>query len=287
MNLSPEEAQLFYKLHMSLLVYANRHLAIRPRVATIEEFLNTSLEQKVKLRDALYDHPELIDRFVAENPEGFTAEELAEIQSWAGLIRGHFFIVRHLKRFTVFVTAEPPYRAYGVLGLSSDLAEAAPDFALPVYVRAVLLPFRKRIVYDGFLEPAAITFGAGYRASINDAYRTAREREGIIETLDPMALSARTEQAATKRAQKEARGQEAVETALPVVSRIVEEAAGLKGFALPLQTRAIGLIRAAATLAQVALTDPNDPDELFHQIRRTRSALSQFENALDRHLTRE
>jgi hypothetical protein len=37
MNLSTEDTKLFYKLHWSLLAYANQHLKTMPPVASFEE----------------------------------------------------------------------------------------------------------------------------------------------------------------------------------------------------------------------------------------------------------
>ena len=61
---------------------------------------------------------------------------------------------------------------------------------LPVYVQAVLLPFENQIIYDGLLQSYAVVFGPGIRARLNEEYRNAREREGVITTLGPINLLA-------------------------------------------------------------------------------------------------
>lgn len=56
---------------------------------------------------------------------------------------------------------------------------------LPILVEAVLLPFRDQIVFDGILKPYRIIFGGGIRSNLNDVYRDAKERFGIITSLVP------------------------------------------------------------------------------------------------------
>lgn len=110
--------------------------------------------------------------------------DLALVASWEFRLAGTFFIVRYTKQYTVFLTETTPNRAYGVLGLASPLEEVAGP-VLPVFVQAVLLPFENRIIYDSLLAPYAISFGPGIRRSLQQAYRDAREREGIVTSLLP------------------------------------------------------------------------------------------------------
>jgi hypothetical protein len=56
---------------------------------------------------------------------------------------------------------------------------------LPVYVKTVLLPFKGKIIYDGFLEGYNILFGQGISGSMSDTYRAAKQQGKIIESLDP------------------------------------------------------------------------------------------------------
>jgi hypothetical protein len=113
-------------------------------------------------------------------------EDLALVASWQYRVEGNFFIVRHLKKYTVFLTERSPSHAYGVLGLVSTIEEIVGP-TVPIYVKAVLLPFEDQIIYDSLLEPYSIYFGAGIRGDLNETYRNVQEREGIITTLQPKA----------------------------------------------------------------------------------------------------
>ncbi len=71
MNISNEEAQLFFKLYFALLAFANRELNVVPDVSKADDIRKTEIERTQKIREALFKHPQLLDRFADENPEGF------------------------------------------------------------------------------------------------------------------------------------------------------------------------------------------------------------------------
>src|SRR5947209_8651830 len=106
------------------------------------------------------------------------------VASWKYRVEGKFFIVRHLKKYSVFLSEQPAAHAYGVLGLVSPIEDVV-RFPLPVYAHAVLLSIEGQITYDSLLEPYSISFGPGIRSGLNDAYRNTQEREGVITTLEP------------------------------------------------------------------------------------------------------
>src|SRR5271166_1976170 len=50
-------------------------------------------------------------------------------------------------------------------------------------VKTTLLPFQGRIVYDGLVTGYNMTFGSGVRRRLNDSYKEAKERFGIVTSL--------------------------------------------------------------------------------------------------------
>jgi hypothetical protein len=57
---------------------------------------------------------------------------------------------------------------------------------LPVLTETVLLPFKDMIVYDGLLTSYNISFGGGIRRSLNESFKEAKARYGIVTSL-PMS----------------------------------------------------------------------------------------------------
>ena len=125
MNLHPDDGRLFYKLFSALLGYVNEKLKIVPEQFSLEsEYTSLSPQARGKVRDALYEHRELIDQFIAENPAGLSQEEVEIVASWKHALVGKFYIFRYLTKHTIFLNvSNKPYKAYGVLGLADPIEE--------------------------------------------------------------------------------------------------------------------------------------------------------------------
>ena len=188
MNVHPDDGRLFYKLFSALLGYVNRKLnVVSEQFSNENEYTSLSPQTRGKVRDALYSNRELIDQFVAENPAGLSPEELEIVASWKHALVGRFYILRYLKKYTIFLSAaDKPYKAYGVLGLADPMEEVVGR-PLPVLCNAVLLPLKQQIIYDGLIAPYSIFFGGGVRRNLNEDYNRAKEEFGIITSLGDQA----------------------------------------------------------------------------------------------------
>lgn len=189
MLLTPQDVELFFRLHRTLMFFVNQRLkVISDDLASPEEFAALSPEVRLKVRDALLDHTDLIQSFVDENPAHLTDDELAIVRSWRHLIAGKFYLFRELKKYTVFLSTNKEPIAYGVLALSQPFEELVGPY-LPVLTQTVLLPFKDMIVYDGLLNAYRISFGPGIRRSLNESFKEAKARHGIVTSLPISARS--------------------------------------------------------------------------------------------------
>jgi hypothetical protein len=189
MQLPPEQTARFYRIWLALLHYVNEQLHLVPAFSATEQEAPLPLADEMQLRNALWANDALREGFLTINPAGLEVSDLTVVASWQYRRAGSFYLVRSLKKYTVFLSEEEPQHAYGVLGLSNPIEEMV-RFPLPVYVQAVLLPFEDQIIYDGLLQSYAVVFGPGIRARLNQEYRNAQEREGIITALGPASLPA-------------------------------------------------------------------------------------------------
>ncbi len=161
----------------------NRRLGIVGEGFTVpEQFGGMPPDQRIKLRDALVANPDQLDAFVSENPFNLPDDELEIVRSWNDLVAGQFYVYRILKKYTVFLTADEPVLAYGVLSLRDSFEDLIGP-RLPHLCRTVLLPFKGRIVYDGLLAGYNVTFGSGIRRRLKQSYDEAKGRWGIITSL--------------------------------------------------------------------------------------------------------
>ncbi len=184
MLLTPEDAELFYRLQRTFLHYIGQRLQLLPDASGAGDFERLPAAEIAKVRDVFTAQPELLDGFIAENPTALDASELAIVGSWRHFVKGEFFLFRQLKRHMVFLSTDEPAVAYGVTALTDPFAGLIGP-RLPVMVQAVLLPFKDRIVYDGLLASYNVTFGGGIKRRLTDSYREAKARQGVITTLPP------------------------------------------------------------------------------------------------------
>lgn len=197
MQLPPEQTARFYRMWLALLHYVNEQQHLVPAFPAPEERNGLlPLSDEMHLRNALWADDTLRERFISANPAGLSSADLAVVASWRYRRAGSFYIVRTLKKYTVFLSEDDPPRAYGVLGLSTPIEELARH-PLPVLAQTVLLPFEGRIIYDGLLQWYAVVFGPGIRARLNTEYRNAQEREGVITMLEPADFPADPQQGRT------------------------------------------------------------------------------------------
>src|SRR5262245_46326889 len=186
MLLAPQDVELFFKLHRALMFFVNQRLQVLPDdVASPDAFSSLSPQVRLKVRDAFLKHTDLIQQFVDENPARLSDDELAIVRSWQHLVHGKFYVFRELKKYTVFLSTASPPVAYGVLALSQPFEDLIGPY-LPVLTQTVLLPFKGVIVYDGLMGSYNISFGPGIRRNLNEDFKQAKARHGIVASL-PMS----------------------------------------------------------------------------------------------------
>ena len=188
MLLPPHELELFFKLHRAVMFFVNQRLKVIPdKLANADAFAALSPQVRLKVRDALNANLDLIETFTAENPAHLSDDELDIVRSWRHLVTGKFYVFRELKKYTVFLSTTSPAIAYGVLALSQPFEDLIGPY-LPVMVQTVLLPFKGMIVYDGLLAclGVSLSFGPGIRRMLNESFKEAKLRHGIVSSL-PMS----------------------------------------------------------------------------------------------------
>ncbi len=182
MLLPEEESPIFISLYSSLIGFAAGRLCGVAGIIDAETFLRASNNDRAKARDKLLGNITLIDDFVDENPYQFPEKELSNVLKFKHFISDKFFIERDLKDYTIFLNDEDPPKAYGILSLTDEIIEMVP-YPLPVFVSAVLLPWKGFIVCDGLILIYNVILGGGIRKNLKESYRQAKA-QGIITSLE-------------------------------------------------------------------------------------------------------
>jgi hypothetical protein len=183
MQIPEESAEAFIALYHRLLYFAGQQRAKLPSDMTYEAFLAEDLEIKAECRDALYEPSPLLNELLSQPGSIFTQEERSTVEGFSRYIFEDFIVFRHLKKHTIFLNTGEPSKAYAVLSLLSDLPEIIPDFALPFYVKTVLLPYRGVIVYDGIMSGYNVIIGNNMRREMKEEYNALKKAGKIITTL--------------------------------------------------------------------------------------------------------
>lgn len=164
---------------LPLQFFVNEKLGVLPRVKNFEKYCKVSMQEKFEVRNALFENISLMDEFIDENPQDFPMKELAVVSKWKRFVKGDFYIERYLKDYAVFVSDEN--EVFAVYGLTTDLDEYFPKFALPVRLgEVILLPFQDKIITDGFFLPYRISFGGGIKQELKEIYAEAKRKNKII-----------------------------------------------------------------------------------------------------------
>ena len=186
MLLSPDDAALFYRAWGALLTWVNDQRGIVPRFAlpTPGQPLDPSLASKIK--DVVWAEDALREQFLAEGAADLGREERELVASWTHRVSGNFVILKHLQKHSIFLKED----AYGVLGIYTPLEVMFPS--VPMFVEAVLIPFRDVIITDGLIRSPGIhlTFGGGARRMMNAQYSEARATGRVHTTLPKRADTA-------------------------------------------------------------------------------------------------
>ena len=263
MQISSDDARLFFKLMPALQTFANSHLQVIKNLRDVEQYQRISNEQRINLRNALYEKPEIIDEFVLENPFGFLPDELVIVTNWKNFVAGDFFIQSVTKKFAIFIGNN---KVYGVLALVEPFQFVLGGMPLPTYLKTVLLPFKGKIIYDGLIEGYNLFMGSGISASLRNTYQAAKQQGKIIESLDPDWKPSEPK----IHVQKDWK---------PLLDELIAKVSKLRasGGDATVLSPAFSLVRASLEFARIAVEKPDDLDALDKPLRKVERAVDKVQ----------
>lgn len=174
MILEQSDAELFFQLWFPLLDFVNGRYHICPEAETIDQVHGVDAQSAKEIANYLWSHTEVIDEYLAATElQGEQAQILA---GWKQCKPGRYVVERHLKKGTVFISADDG-AVYMVKGLFSTWEEILGQ--APMLLEAVLIPFRGSIISDGLVIPYRVRFGKGAREDFKNAYMNAKKNHTI------------------------------------------------------------------------------------------------------------
>ena len=182
-QLSSIERQEFYKIWYGLMSFVN------DRKGIIKSQINAEYPERIsemsifKVREALWNEPELIDKYI--NEAELAPDEIDILKKWkSNHKKGTFLIMKYLQEYAVAIAPneEGEDRLYGIKGISSSVATTLLT-ELPIMVETVLIPFKSKIIYDSFMNAIEVGYGEDARSHLQHIYDKAIEF-GIITSLN-------------------------------------------------------------------------------------------------------
>jgi hypothetical protein len=183
MILQPKEYNDYLEVHHKLMYYTGKKHNILPTGTSLKDFAEFPLENKFECREYFNEYPDLLEEFIKENQGKLSSLQMKILNGFRSRIMSDYFIIlKCLKKHAIFIDSENK-KVYGVKGLSNPLNDFFDDF--PVIVRATLLPFNGKIIYDGFLQSYETYLGPNMTWEYNEIYKEAKNNGQIITSMDP------------------------------------------------------------------------------------------------------
>ncbi|MHB8124952.1 MAG: hypothetical protein ACYDEJ_04785 [Desulfitobacteriaceae bacterium] len=183
MYLGEQDAILFYKSWMMVLEFINQKYQVIPGLTKMVNATMLNPQEVLQIRNKLWDDETLLEEYIHLYGKSLTIREFELIKSWKNKLVGRFILLKHLKKYSVFMQEDMGGKLYGVLGISNPIGDMFPPAKLPIYVDAVLMPFEGKIIYDSFLIAYRIQFGSNIKRRFREDYRKIKEKDGIITML--------------------------------------------------------------------------------------------------------
>ncbi len=182
-QLSSEECHEFYETWYGLMGFINEKLNVVDANIKAQYPNDVSDEIIHKVREVLWENPELIDEYISET--NLDKEKVDVLKLWkTNHKKGMFILLEYKQDYAVALAPneQGEDRLYGIKGISNSISTVLRR-PLPLTIETVILPFKGKIIYDSFMIPMPVTYGKGARAAFKEMYDNAI-KHGIIKNLD-------------------------------------------------------------------------------------------------------
>lgn len=167
--------------HLNLLLFIGQKTKIVPANTKINAFKKFDLEIKFKCREALFEHIDLLDEYIASNVDHLSESQIKIINGFKKNVRSKFIVLKYLKDYAIFMDVKT-----NIFYASKALSNHFNNFfdTIPVLISTTLIPLNGKIIYDGFLQNQRLYFGKNIKQTLNEDYKKAKKENSIIVELD-------------------------------------------------------------------------------------------------------
>ncbi|MBI4946201.1 MAG: hypothetical protein HY840_07345 [Bacteroidetes bacterium] len=180
MTLDRDEYQEFLKTHLALLYFVGQNEKIIPAGTDVNKFIKLGTQIKFKCREKLFENMELLEEYLKSRVDSLTLDQIKILEGFKKKIKSNFVIFKCLARHAVFIdTADN--KIYAVKALGDRFDEFFSRF--PALCHTAIIPFKDKIIYDGFIQSKGIYYGPNMTSEMNEEYKQAKADKTIITTI--------------------------------------------------------------------------------------------------------
>jgi tetratricopeptide (TPR) repeat protein len=145
-KLTSEEANTFYSIFLPILHFTSQKFKLF-EYENLEEFKKSSFQEKQLCSEAFWNDSDNFENYLSQTNQN---EEI--IRSWKNNINSTFIICKHTTNGSIFIDTITE-KVYIVNGIADNLENICNKMQenLPIVVKTVLIPWKNKIIYDGFL----------------------------------------------------------------------------------------------------------------------------------------
>ena len=181
MTLDRQEYLEFLEVHLGLLYFVGQHENIISADTNFSEFRKRGFQTKMRCRDKFNENIELLDEYFKTCFDSLTIDQIRILDGFKKKIESDFIIFRCFAKHAIFIdTAD--YKLYAVKALSESFDKFFPEF--PVLCNMTIIPFKDKIIYDGFIKSKGIYFGKNMTMEMSTMYKQAKIDKTIIKMIN-------------------------------------------------------------------------------------------------------
>ena len=177
MTLTDKEYKEFLKTHLDPLFYVGHQNNILPKDLSLKKFLNLDFQIKFKCRETLFEDEDIIDEYIALNFDHLTTDQIKILVGLKKKIKSNFVIFKCLTNYAIFIDTQDN-RFYAVKALGDSFDTFFNNF--PVKISTTLIPFKDKIIYDGFIQSSGVYYGRNMTEKMNEDYKKAKRNKEIL-----------------------------------------------------------------------------------------------------------
>jgi hypothetical protein len=156
-HLHKDKVKKFYYYYFAVLDYTNKKYKINDNLKKIFKQEGIDPAELVDIENYLWEHKEIIDDFIEENPYKFDYNDFYYIKQFkTGIDNPYYLFVGTDREYARFLSADG--KIYMVKGLNADIDEILDVNNVPYMVNMHLLMFENYITYTGIILSSECTF---------------------------------------------------------------------------------------------------------------------------------